>query len=48
MNTRNEEVREFQAIVETINANMNRMVKNKERQRLKAIGKRIILEKRRK
>ena len=44
MNTRNEEVREFQAIVETINANMNRMVKNKERQRLKAIGKWIILE----
>ena len=47
MNTRNKEVREFQAIVETIHANMDRMVKNAERQRLKAIGKRIILEKRR-
>ncbi len=47
MNTRNKEVREFQAIVNTIHANMNRMVKNAERQRLKAIGKRIILEKRR-
>lgn len=47
MNTRNKEVREFQAIVKTIHANMDRMVKNADRQRLKAIGKRIILEKRR-
>jgi hypothetical protein len=42
-----QEVREFQAIVESIHADMHRMAKKTERQRLKAIGKRILLERRR-
>ncbi|KAL3775981.1 hypothetical protein ACHAW5_002251 [Stephanodiscus triporus] len=39
-------VQEFQAIVESIHADMNRMAKNTERHRLKAIGKRLIREQR--